>query len=87
MKLLNLNHVLRDQPLDEISESGQYMMTESSITNHHHLISLSSHNTCNNECASETQLQQPEKTYVKKSRVKSPTKASAYLHNGDYYFQ
>ncbi len=31
VKLFNLNNVLRDQPLDEISESGHYMMPESSI--------------------------------------------------------
>ncbi len=30
MKLLNLNDVLRDQPLVEISESGHDVMTESS---------------------------------------------------------
>ncbi len=40
-------------------------------------------------CFKNTQLQQPEKKLVKMSRVRSPTKASAYLHNGDfkrYYF-
>ncbi len=73
MKLLNLNNVLRDQPLEEISESGHYMMTESSVSNHHHLISLSSHNFCCNKCVSETHSYRSQRNIkVKKSRVKSP---------------
>ncbi len=80
MKLLNLNNILRDQPLDKIIETRHYVMTESSISNHHYLISLSSDNFCCNKSASETHSYSNKKIMkVKKSRVKIPTKTSAYL--------